>query len=1059
MIRWFAKNPIAANILMVAILLGGFYTAFYRIPLEIEPSWKQQKVEVRIAYPGSTAKDVERGILLPIEAALDQVEGIKQLHCFARSGYARITINAKEGSNTRLLMEEIQTRIEAIRTLPDEIERPRYYIPDTARYSHVLWVTMTGNLTQPEFLDLAKRVRDDLLDIEGISTLRIFPDKDPEIAIEADLEKLEAYNLGFGDLANAIRRSSIDLPAGSIQSQSGSLSIRTNGQAYTREDFERIPVRAANGAEIKLGEVATVFEEYTGRHTMDFEYNGEKGISIGVLRSGDESAIDISNKVHAYAAKAADRFPEGIQLHVGGDDSERIRGRLGTLTWSLVQGCGLILILLGLFLRPKLAFWVLMGIPVSFAGAVCMMPWMGITANITSLFGFLIALGLVVDDAIVTGENIYAKVKDGMDSVEAAITGTEEVAVPVTFGALTTVVAFLPLYFFEGGWGQFARQIPPIVGGVLLFSLVESKLVLPSHLTSLKPRRLDGKRNLLRRVQNSVADGLEWVIHRLYQPSLHFALKHRPTVIATFLAVAMIMAGYAVSGRLGFVSIPEVDRPSLKARFTFTRDGNEETYRKAIDKLVNSTSQLRSEFMNVGTPDSIIKNVFKMEWDEGSDVSEGMVHLALMPQRHRTKPGPKNSVIINRWRELVGEVPEGFELTIKSNKSGGMDRDQEDLAIEIELRGPDSEQKKDIARAIADHLKTYEGIVKAWAQISRGGQDEIEFTLKPRALEVGLTQRSLAQQIRQAFYGEEAQRLQRESEEIRVMVRLPEEARQSLHTLERLRIRLPDGTETPLANVAKPQYTQTPWHVYRLDGAEVIKISAQPKDENVDIYKIAMEANPEIQRLVNQGPELAFRFTGQIAENKETQQRILIGFGALLLAIYALLAIPFKSVIQPIYVMLAVPFGLVGAALGHIVMGITPSYLSLFGVLALTGVVVNDSLVMVDFINRQCRNGVPLRDAVRLAGVRRFRPIFLTSATTFLGLLPLMMDRSQQAQFLIPMAVSLAAGILVATLITLYLLPCVILIGNDCKQALSRFSNWYTKPFQEKAKEPQNAEF
>lgn len=1051
MIRWFAKNPIAANFLMLAILLAGIYAAFFKLPLEVEPSWQQQNVEVRIRYHGASAKDVEKAILLPIEAALQQVQGIKKLHCRGYTNYARITVEAKEGQNPRLLLEEIQTRVESIPTLPQEIEKPRYYIPDSARYSHLLWLTITGDMTQEERLNIARRVRDDLLEMGGISHLRIWPDKDPEISIEANLEKLEAYNLGFSELADAVRRYSVDLPAGTIQSDSGSMSVRTRGQAYWQEEFEKIPIRATNGAEIRLGDIADVSEILTGRHTADFEYNGQKGISIGVLRAGDENAIEISNKIHKYVANSGDRFPEGVKLFIGSDDSERIRGRLGTLTWSLIQGCGLILILLGLFLRPKLAFWVLMGIPVSFAGGVMCMPWVSITINITSLFGFLIALGLVVDDAIVTGENIYAKVKEGMDSVEAAIKGTEEVAVPVTFGALTTILAFIPLYFFEGGWGQFARQIPPIVGTVLLFSLVESKLVLPSHLTSLGKRKLSGKRNLLRRTQDAIAQKLESFIKKIYQPTLDFALNNRVSVIAAFLAAGMALAGYCMSGRLGFVSIPEVDRPSLEARFRMTNDGSEETNRKIINQVLEPVEQLKKEFVDAGKDQSILLNVFKMEWQEGADATSVWIHFGLLPQRKRSKPGPPNSEIVNRWRELVGEVPEEIGLKIKSNKRGGMDKDDDEEAIELELRGPDSQQKREIAREISKYLKTYEGIASSHADVSRHGQPEIEFTLKPRAVEVGLTQRSLARQIRQAFYGEEAQRIQRDTDEVKVMVRLPEQARESLHTLERLRIRLPDGTEAPISTVANLHNSQAPRHVYRLDGAQVAKITAQPKDKNVDIYQIAKTASPEILRMVSQGNNLSFRFSGQIAENEETRRRTLIGFIALMLGIYALLAIPFKSMIQPLYVMLAVPFGLVGAALGHIIMGITPSYLSLFGVLALTGVVVNDSLVMVDFINRQVRSGSTLFEAVRKAGARRFRPIFLTSVTTFLGLLPLLMDKSQQAQFLIPMAVSLAAGILVATLITLYLLPCVLMVGEDCKNAIQKAKNWYTKPFKEEA--------
>ena len=1053
MIRWFARNPIAANFLMVVILLGGIYTAFFKLPLEIEPSWKQERVDVSISYNGATAKDVEKGIILPVEAALQQMEGIKRLRCRAYSSRARITADVKEGHNPRLVMEEVQTRIEAIRTLPAEIERPRYYIPDSDRYAHVLWLTITGDMSEEERLNVARRVRDDLLEMDGISNLRIWPDKDPEIGIEADLEKLEAFDLGFGDLAEAVRRYSVDLPAGTISSDSGSLSIRTRGQAYSIDDFKRIPIRSSNGAETTVGEVAKVEEFLTGRHRNTFEYNGEKAISIGVLRSGDESAIDISNKVHAYVANSVQRFPEGVKLYASGDDSERIRGRLGTLAWSLAQGCGLILLLLGMFLRPKLAFWVLMGIPVSFAGAVFCMPWMGITANITSLFGFLIALGLVVDDAIVTGENIYAKVKDGMDSVEAAIEGTEEVAVPVTFGALTTILAFLPLYFFEGGWGQFARQIPPVVGTVLLFSLVESKLVLPSHLTSLGKRKLEGKTNVLRRIQNAVARKLESFVEKAYRPSLEFALANRASVLAAFIAVGMALAGYCMSGRLGFVSIPEVDRPSIEARFKLPNDGSDEANDAFVTQVYDAAVALRPLFMDGDTDNSVIQNIFKMEWQEGADSIGYWIHVGLLPQRLRDKPGPENSGILERWRELVGEVPEDIDLKIRSNKSGGVDRDEDEDVIELELRGPGSDEKNEVARAIAKHLQTYEGIANSRADVSRHGQQELEFKLKPRAVEVGLTQRSLARQIRQAFYGEEAQRVQRGMDELKVMVRLPEEARESLHTLERLRIRLPDKTVAPISTVADISKSTAPWHIYRIDGSQVIRISAQPKDKGTDIYSIAMEATPEIQQIVNEIPGLSFRFTGQIAENEETRKRTLFGFIALVIGIYAMLAIPFKSLIQPIYVLVAVPFGLIGAALGHIALGITPSYLSLFGVLALTGVVVNDSLVLVDFINRQVRSGIPLHDAVRNAGARRFRPIFLTSVTTVLGLLPLLMDRSQQAQFLIPMAVSLAAGILVATLITLYLLPCILLIGEDCRNAVGRFLGWYSEPFKEDKKE------
>ena len=1053
MIRWFARNPVAANLLMVAILLAGIHSAFFRVTLEVEPSWKRNVIEVNIPYRGATAKDVERAILLPIEAALEGVDGIDMLNADGNRGSARIWVEARNGYDLRTLLEDVQSRIDAISTFPNEIERPTFRIPDRSHERQVLKVAVTGNLSPRELLKVGRRVRDDLLEIEGISLVDLEGDRTFEIAVEADTGRLEAYNLGFGDLADAIRRSSIDLPAGAIRSTSGTLVVRTRGQAYNRDEFAKIPVRASNGSEVLLGEVADIKDGFEERDLV-LEFNGKPSLWVKVLRVGDESALEIAKKVKKYVKNAPSRFPEGIHLYITEDESIRIRGRLGTLTWSLLQGCGLVLLMLGLFLRPKLAFWVLMGIPVSFAGAVFLMPGLGVTANITSLFGFLIALGLVVDDAIITGENIYSKFKAGMDPFEASVKGTQEVAIPVTFGALTTIVAFLPLLFFEGDWGQFAKQVPPVVALVLLFSLVESKLVLPSHLTSLKKEI--SRPGLFSRFQQSIANSLGWFVTRVYQPSLEFAVSNRTSVVSGFIAVALIMAGYCLGGRMGFVSIPSVEKPGVMAYLDLPNNSTIDDTLYHVDRIVAATEQLKKEFMNPGTEDSLIVNVIKIAgWGGhhgGLDASRGLVKIELMPQSHRSKPGPKNSVIVERWLELVGPIPEANYFVIRGEKIGGKRKDREQEPLELELRGVSSEKKNEIARQISDYLKSFDGIATSWARVNNG-QDELEFTLKPRATELGLNQVSLARQVRQAFYGEEAQRIQRETDEIRVMVRLPKKSRESLHTLERLRIRTPGGVEVPLTTVANIAFIKAPSHVERNDRAEVIRIGAQPKDEAVDIIGIAKEATPRLLEIINEAENLSFQFTGYVAESEETKRKTILGFIALLLAIYALLAIPFKSLIQPIFVLISVPFGLVGALLGHIVMDITPSHLSVFGMLALTGVVVNDSLVLVDYINRKCREGVPLSKAVLLGGTRRFRPIILTSATTFLGLLPLLLDRSMQAQFLIPMAVSLGAGILISTAITLYLIPCVLVLADDFGKILARMRDWYLRPFLDGAKD------
>lgn len=1045
MIRWFARNGIAANFLLIAILMAGGYTAFFALPLEVTPTSEWQAVHISMPYRGGTAKDVERAILIPIEEALEGVSGIKMIHSDGYRNLARMWVEAEDGYDTRVLMEDVKARVDGISTFPAQTERPHISIPNSSQWREVLTVAVTGNLDPHQLRKVARRVQEDLLEIDGISQVSLEGSRDPEVSIEASPERLLALNLGLRDLADAIRRSSIDLPAGSINSQSGTLIVRTRGQAYRQEEFENIPVRSRDGAEVRLGDVARVLDGFVEGEVRN-EFNGEPALFIEVKRTGKENAIGISEKVHAYVEGARSRFPEGIHLYVWDDESVSIRGRLGTLTSSLIQGCILVFLILGMFLRPQLAFWVVIGIPVAFAGGVFLMPFLGVTANVMSLFGFIIVLGLVVDDAIVTGENVFSRLKSGMDPLEAAVVGTEEVTVPVTFGVLTTVVAFLPLYFFDGRWGEFARQIPPVVAPVLLFSLVESKLILPSHLKHLRVGRPHV--GLFGRFQRRVASSLEWVVEHVYRPTLAVAARNRLIVIAFFLASALLMAGYCQGGRLGFQSFPSVDRLRVTAYVELPQDASIEKTRVTIDRIASATDQLGKEYVDPGTGESIIRNVMKVSGARrlGSwyEKNKGIVSVEILPPSQRTEPGPRNSEIASRWTEIVGEIPEAVSFRIWG-ESTGRRGEKEQEPLELELRGPSSERKNEIAREISDLLKGYEGITGSWANINYG-QDELELKLKPRAAELGLTQSNLAQQVRQAFYGEEAQRILRGTDDLRVMVRLPREERESLHTLDRLKIRTGIGAEIPLSTVAEVSFVKAPSSIERNAGAEVIRIGAQPADESIDLVGIARELEPRIADILVDTEDLSFQFTGYVAEHSESRRRTLLGSIALLFTLFALLAIPFKSMIQPIFVLLAVPFGIIGALLGHIFLGITPSYLSVFGMLALAGVVVNDSLVLVDYVNRRRREGVELHQAVLDAGARRFRPIILTSVTTFVGLVPLLLDRSIQAQFLIPMAVSLGAGILFSTVVTLYLVPCSQLIAEDLRRVLVAGKNWFLHP-------------
>ncbi|MFN3193382.1 MAG: efflux RND transporter permease subunit [Aureliella sp.] len=1044
MIRWFTQNGIAANFLMLAILIAGGYSAVYRMPLEVTPALSWNTVIIDMPYRGGTAKDVERAILIPIEEALEGVKGIKHLNADGSRGQAKFYLRAEPGTDLRALLDDVKGRVDTINTFPSETERPRIYIPDSSSVFEVLNIAVTGNLSEHDLLRVARRVYEDVLELPGISRAEIRGDRRLEVSIEADLEKLQSYGLAFQDLADAIRRFSIDLPAGAIDSESGTFIVRTKGQAYSDREFEDIPIRSNSGSELVLGDVAKVIDGFE-QGDKRVEFNGKPALFVEVMRTGNESAIDISDKVKKYVEESRAIFPAGIDLYVWDDESTSIRGRLSTLLSSMLQGSILVLVVLGLFLRPGLAFWIVIGIPVGLAGGLIVMPWLGITANVMSLFGFIIVLGIVVDDAIVTGENVYSKIKEGMPPVEAAVEGTHEVATPVTFGALTTMVAFIPLLFFEGTWGDFAKQIPPVVAPVLLFSLVESKFILPAHLKHLQFKPSNG---WFSRFQTMVAGGLEKFIDRVYQPSLRWAVQYRAAVVATFCAVGLAMIGYCSGGRMGFVSFPSVDRQRITAILDLPNNTQLETTASYMDRILAAVEQLKIEFVDPGTGESLIRNVSRTVGartpTRSFDKSAGYLSVEVLSPDLRTEPGPRNSEIAERWNELVGEIPEAtsFRIYAESNLSRG---DDDEEFLNLELRGPASPKKAKVAEEIKTLLEGYDGVQNAWARVNYG-QDELELSLKPRAAELGLTQAMLAQQIRQAFFGEEAQRMQRGVNDIRVMVRLPKAARESLHTLEQFKVRTPRGANVPLSTVATIEFTKAPSFVERNDGAEVIRCGAQPIDETVDILAISKDLQPKLDQLCRDN-NLSYQFTGYVAEAEDAKKQTILGAIILFVTLYGMLSIPLKSLTQPFFVMLAVPFAIIGALLGHIVMDMTPSYLSVFGMLALAGIAVNDTLVMVDYVNRRRGEGLNLHLAALEAGAKRFRPIMLTSVTTFAGLLPLMMDRSLQAQFLIPMAVSLAFGVLFATCVTLYLIPCSLLLAQDLQLFLAGLKRWYLKPF------------
>ncbi|MEJ6718764.1 MAG: efflux RND transporter permease subunit [Akkermansiaceae bacterium] len=1049
MIRWFAKNDIASNFLLVAIILGGIYTAFNKIPLEVSPSYDIGEVEINMRFRGASPQDVEEHIIIPVERVLRDLPGVKLIEANARSGSANIDVEAEDGVDLRELRDEVAARVEAINTFPGETERPRIDIPNMSNYREVLTIAITGDLSDTELYKTARRIENELLDLPEISRTDMRGNLPLEISIEADDRKLRDHGLAFQDLVNAIRRSSLALSAGSLKTPAGSIMIRTDEQAYSRDDFANIVVTSADGAQLRVEDLAQLKDGFEDAETIT-RFNGKPAIMIDILRSGDENAIKISDTVTNYIEKSTHLLPDGINLFAWDDESIRIRGRLTTLGNSLMIGAGLVLVVLGLFLRPMLAFWVVIGIPISFAGGVLLMPYFGITANTMSLFGFIIVLGIVVDDAIITSENIYTRLREDLTPLDAAVLGTKEVTTPVTFGAITTIVAFIPLSYFPGFWGNWTNQIPPIVAGVLVFSLIESKLILPSHLKHLNTNRR--KMGLFSRFQKRIADSLEKIIDKIYRPVLHFAVHHRYTTMCAFFALALAGVGYHKSGAMGFVDMPKVERYRISAYLSMVDNTPFAETDKHIDHIVACAEDLKRDLIDPGTGESLVRNIMSSTGSSrhggAGDPEQGFASLEIMPPSERSEPGPTNAEIAKQWQERVGKIPGVRDFRV-SGEWGSRSRGRSELnGLSIELRGPDSDSKRTTAEKLELLFEAQNGIEGAHADNQRQ-REEFAITLKPQALELGITQRELAQQIRQAFYGEEAQRLQREGEEIRVMVRLPKEKRESMFTFENLTIQAPNGSVIPFSTVASAELQEAPGTITRLNGAQVSYVNARPDSPEVEILKMAERLEPEISAIVAKDPNLSWIWAGYVKEDRETGSRFTWLFGGLILVLYALLAIPFKSILQPLIVLLAIPFGIIGAYVGHIILDITPSWLSVFGIMALTGVVVNDSLVLVDFINQKRREGMGLKEAVLISGVRRFRPIFLTSITTFAGLMPLMLDRAIHAQFLKPMAVSLGFGILFATAITLLLIPAAYLFLEDLKAFFRPCWRWYSKPFRD----------
>ena len=1037
-ISWFARNPVAANLVMIVMLVGGALT-YGTIKMELFPEFKLDMITVTVAYPGAAPEEIEEAICVRIEEEVHALDGVKRVLSSATEGAGTVTVEVQQGADTRRVLDDVKTRVNAIHTFPELAERP--VIEEIVMRTQVINVAISGAAEERTLKRLGERVRDEVNALEGISQVVLASTRPDEVSVEVSEGALQRYGLTFSDLANAVRSSSLDLSGGTLRTEGGEVLLRAKGQAYLGEEFGGLVLRTRpDGSRILLRDVATVvdgFEETAQETTL----NGEPMVQVQVFRVGDENALSVARTVREYVEEAQARMPEGITLTPFADSSVLLQGRLSLLTKNGLQGLFLVFAVLAIFLRFRLAMWVTVGIPISFMGALWLMPSLGVSINLLSLFAFILVLGIVVDDAIVIGESVFTEQKRDPDQLEATIRGTNRVAVPVTFAVLTTVTAFMPMLGLPGLFGKFFSVFPLAVIPILLFSWFESKVVLPAHLAhggrlAARIAKVPPFRWWVA-FQGFFERGLEFLARRVYQPSLDFCLRWRYLTHATTIAVFMVCIGLVGGGFVRFVDFPKIPGDLVMAQLTMPLGTAPEVTEDAVRRIDEAARVLQRQLGEERPGPNAVQRYLTAVGEQpiramqdnhggggrfvGSHLGE--VALELLPTEEREELPTEE--IIERWRSLCGPIPGAVELIFTADVMGGGD------ALAIQFAGNDVEE----LRLAAEELKAELGALPGVFDISdsfRGGKQEVQLEILPSAEALGLTLADLAGQVRQAFYGEEAQRIQRGRNEVKVMVRYPEEDRRTLYTLEQMRIRTPLGGEVPFGQVAEARIERGYATISRSDRKRQVTVTCDIDDRvttNGDVLA-ALRAGP-LPGILQAHPGVSWSVEGQSAELRLAMSELVRMFVLALLVIFALMAIPFKSYVQPLIVMSAIPFGLIGAVLGHVIMGHDLSILSMVGIVALTGVVVNDSLVLVDFINRRRAEGGRLIDAVRTAGVQRFRPIILTSLTTFAGLTPLMFETSVQAQFLIPMAIALAWGVIFSTAITLVFVPAGYMILDD----------------------------
>ncbi len=1032
----FARNTVFANIMLVLIFLAGGLSTCH-MTRESFPEFSLDMILINVPYPGADPEEVEEGVSRKIEEALEGLEGLKLIETTSGENISTTRLEVQENYDTDKVMDEVRTKINAISTFPDDAEKP--VISELSVLDPVMLLYVSADMSERRVKEWSEQIKEEIQQIPSISKVAVFGTRDYEIAIEVSEERLRQYGITFDQVTAAVRRGNLNLGGGTIRTQGEEIRLRTMGRKYTDKELASIVVLAEpDGQIITLDRLADIKDDFSEDPIQGF-INGDPAVIIWVSKTPEEDALAIAEDLHKFVEQRQSQLPEGVNLKVLSDLSTMLRDRIDLMVKNGIIGMAIVFLTLYIFLNARLSFWGGMGIPISIAGALIILWGMGGTINMISLFGFIMVLGVVVDDAIVVGESIYVHRKMGKPPLKAAVDGVSEVGMPVIAAVLTTIVAFIPLLYVGGIMGKFIAIMPAVVIACLAVSLVECLLMLPAHLSHLpdlnkKNGQLNPVTRRLERIHRATSTGMEWFVRQVYKPFLSKVLYWRYISLSVAIAILMISLGLVASGILKFEVMPEIDGFIMTASVEYPNGTPSDVTADTLGYIEAALLRLEKKTQTL-SGESMLQDRVKMIGQTLEDLPRrgphvGSVQAFLLPSEKR---GVTSKDLMTRWEEEIGPIP-----GIKSLTFAGMNTGPPGDPIEIWIQGHRMAEILAASEDLMKRLDKFEGVYQIRSDYS-AGKNEIRFSLKPEARTLGLTVEDLARQIYAGYFGDEALRLQRGRDDVRVKVRYTADERRRLADLDQVRIRTPNGFEVPLRSVADVAYAPGYAEIGRVDGMRRVVVSAGVDTSKANAAEIFGELKAHFfPKLMNNYPGLKVAQQGEQKKMREAFIPLRVGYGMALLGIFIIIATIFRSYAQPFVIMFTVPFGMIGAIIGHLVMGYNLSMISMFGMVALTGVVVNDAIVLIERVNENLAEGMPFFEAIIAGGARRFRAIALTTVSTVGGLAPLIMETDFQARFLIPMALSLAAGVAFATVLTLVLVPSLLAILNDLRLVIHR---------------------